>query len=472
MSFSSVPFIFFLLPITLILYWLAGRFHNIKCKNIVLLVMSIIFYSWCGIEYLVLLGTMLCINYLGIKAMNICKKRKQWLVAIIIANVFILSVFKYFNFFMENIEKAIRLLGHTEYVIGAPTIPLPLGISFFVFQMIAVLVDVYKGEAKVDNFSDFALFIIFFPQLVEGPIIRWNEIANALKERYITYENLENGTRRFIIGFAKKILIADKLNGIVNAIFELAKSGVPLGYSWIGAVCYAFVIYFDFSGYSDMAIGLCKIFGFDIRENFNYPYISKSIQEFWRRWHISLSSWFRDYIYIPLGGNRKGTIYTYRNLFIVFLLTGIWHGANWTFVAWGVFHGVFMLAERAGLKKILEHLPAAISRAYTLIVVLVGWVLFRADNIKQALIYIKSMFIPTNITYRQIGIISLFDSQIIFIIIIASVLSTPIIKRLETKLLKNKIYKFAWNIMLLVIFAISISSMMASSFSPSIYTKF
>ena len=429
MSFSSVPFIFFLLPVSLVLYGLAGMFHNTKLKNIVLLVMSVLFYGWCGVQYLVLLMAMVCVNYVGIKALERFEKKKQWLAGMIMVDVFVLAFFKYFNFFVDNLERVIRLFGKEEYVIGTPVIPLPLGISFFIFQIIAVLVDVYREEAQVDNFWDFALFITFFPQLIEGPILRYHEMSDALKERQSAYEDLEYGTKRFIVGFAKKVLIADKLNGSVNAIFGMTETGIPFGFAWLGAICYAFVIYFDFSGYSDMAVGLCRIFGFHIAENFNYPYISKTIQEFWRRWHISLSSWFRDYVYIPLGGNRKGMVCTYRNLFIVFLLTGIWHGANWTFIAWGIFHGVFMLVERAGLKKILERLPAVFGHLYSFVVVLVGWVLFRAENIGQAFAYIKSMFIPMNVTYRQIGVLSQFNSEVIFLLVVACLFSTPIAKK-------------------------------------------
>lgn len=472
MSFSSLSFIFFLLPMSFVLHWLAGLSHKIKYRNAVLLVMSVIFYGWCGIQYLILLFVMVCVNYAGIKVLDAFKKKKQWFVGMVVVDILVLVFFKYFNFFVENIERVVRMFGDAEYTVGVPLIPFPLGISFFTFQMIAVLADVYRGEAKVNSFLDFALFITFFPQLIEGPIVRYHEMADELKERQTMHQDLECGTRRFIVGFAKKVLIADRLNGIVNVIFGMTQTGIPLGYAWLGAICYAFVIYFDFSGYSDMAIGLCRIFGFRITENFNYPYISKSIQEFWRRWHISLSCWFRDYVYIALGGNRKGTLCTYRNLFIIFLLTGIWHGANWTFIAWGVFHGIFMMAEHAGLKKMVERLPTAVGHIYSLVVVLVGWVLFRADSIGQAFAYIKSMFIPVEITYRQIGVLSQFNGEVIFVLVIACLFSTPVAKKLDDRMAGKREYEFGKNFAMLLIFVMALSTMMSSAFSPSIYTKF
>lgn len=434
--------------------------------------MSIIFYGWCGVQYLVLLLAMVCINYAGIKALNAFNRKKTWLVSIITLDILVLAIFKYFNFFVENIEHIIGAFRNTEYSIGAPLIPLPLGISFFVFQLISALVDVYRGQARVEGFWDFALFIMLFPQLIEGPIVRYHEVADSLKERSVSYTDLEYGTIRFIVGFAKKVLIADQLNGIVNLIFGLSAAELPLGYAWLGAICYAFVIYFDFSGYSDMAIGLCRIFGFRIAENFNYPYISKSIQEFWRRWHISLSSWFRDYIYIPLGGNRKGTFCTYRNLLIIFLLTGIWHGANWTFIAWGIFHGLFMLAERMGLKKLLERLSSVVGHIYTMLVVLIGWVLFRADSFEKALGYLKAMFIPSGASYRQIGILSQFNPEVIFLFAAAVLFSTPFAQNIQNKFAASKAYILGRNTILVILFIVSLATMISSSYNPSIYTKF
>lgn len=350
--------------------------------------------------------------------------------------------------------------------------PLPLGISFFTFQMIAALADVYKEKTKIDNFEEFALFIMLFPQLSQGPILRYEELEKSLQERNVSGNDLKDGTRKFLTGFAKKVLIADKLSEVTDTVFGLAVSGIPMGYAWMGAISYALVIYFDFSGYSDMAIGLCRIFGFHIRENFNYPYMSKTITEFWRRWHISLSSWFRDYVYIPLGGNRKGIYYTYRNLLLVFLLTGIWHGADLTFMIWGIYHGIFVIIEKAGLKRVISKLPAFVGHFYCCIVVLVGWVFFRVENMVQAFCYIKSMFIPTNITYRQIEILSQLNWEIIFLMVMGCLLSAPIIKSMNEKFYKSNNYQICKDVILLLLFVVSIAAMLTSSFNPSIYTKF
>ena len=367
----------------------------------------------------------------------------------VVIDIAVLGFFKYFN-----------------------AIPLPLGISFFTFQMIAAIADVYKEKTKIDTFGEFALFIMFFPQLSQGPILRYQELDKSLKDRNVTGSDLEDGTRRFLAGFAKKVLIADKLSSVTDTVFGLAVSGIPMGYAWMGAISYALVIYFDFSGYSDMAIGLSRIFGFHIMENFNYPYMSRTITDFWRRWHISLSSWFRDYVYIPLGGNRKGTYYTYRNLFLVFLLTGIWHGADLTFMIWGIYHGIFVLIEKAGLKKVISKLPVFVGHFYCCIVVLVGWVFFRAENMAQALCYIKSMFIPTNITYRQIGILTQLNWGIIFLMVMGCLLSAPIIKSLDERFYKSNKYQICKDAILLLVFVTSIVAMLTSSFNPSIYTKF
>lgn len=337
------------------------------------------------------------------------------------------------------------------------------------FQIIAFSVDVYRGQAKEDSYMDYALYIMFFPQLVQGPIVRYKEMSSELKERIVSPHNLNYGAKRFMTGFCKKVLIADKMLAMSNATFGMTESGLPLGYAWLGILSYGFVIYFDFSGYSDMAIGLCEMFGFHIAENFNYPYIAKNIQEFWRRWHISLSSWFRDYVYIPLGGNRVEKWKIYCNLFIVFLLTGVWHGASWTFVIWGIFHGVFMLLERVGLKKCLEKIPEAFQHIYTLVIVLIGWVFFRADSLSQALTYMKAMFVPNDVTYVQISVLKLINPEFVVTFLFAVLLSTPIMKNIfENK----KWLKRAGDMICIILFVYAISTMLSTSFSPSIYTKF
>lgn len=471
MGFSTVTFLFYFLPFTLIAYGISCFTKNTKIKNIVLLVMSCCFYGWCGVQYLILLLAMIGINFIGMQLIQRGKNKIWSLTAIVIVNIAVLCVFKYFNFFVANIEKVFHMIGKSDFSFQAPLIPLPLGISFFVFQLISIMVDTYRGEVENVTLLDFSLYITFFPQLIEGPIVRYHEMEQEIKDRKFNYAQLEYGIRRFITGFAKKVLIADKLAVMVDTIFGLTAGGITIGYAWLGAVSYAFVIYYDFSGYSDMAIGLCEIFGFHISENFNYPYVSKSIQEFWRRWHISLSSWFRDYVYIPLGGNRGGTISTYRNLLIVFLLTGIWHGASWTFIIWGVFHGFFMLLERMGLKKALAKFPPFISYVYCAVVVLIGWVFFRADSIEQAFLYLKSMFTVSTSSYIQFKVLEQLNMEFVVVFMLAILFMTPVLKNVYTKYIKKR---STWleNFVYILTFVVAISVMMGSSFSPSIYTKF
>lgn len=470
MSFTTVPFMFVFLPETLLVYGCAVR-GSIRVKNRILLVASLLFYGWCGVQYLLLMLVLLAVNYMGAGRIRTAEAAKKgWLCILALTDIAVLCFFKYFNFFAENIEKIVQIW-QPQFSFHAPQIPLPLGISFIVFQMISFLADTYRGEADADCFEDYALYMMFFPQLIQGPIVRYHEVALSLKSREISAEKTEYGVRRFIGGAAKKLLIADQLSAVSDEIFGAAAAGIPMGYAWLGAVCYAFVIYFDFSGYSDMAIGLCEIFGFHIAENFNYPYVSKSIQEFWRRWHISLSSWFKDYVYIPLGGNRAGTLKTYRNLIIVFLLTGFWHGASWTFLVWGIYHGTFQLLERLGLKKLLKKLPACFSHIYCMLAVLVGWVFFRADSLGQAGSYIKNMFIPNSVSYRQISILKLLDTRFWFVLLAAVIFSLPAGEAINHRFSAGKA-RVIGNVLYAALLVISMAVMLGSAFSPSIYTKF
>ena len=464
MGFTTVSFLLYFLPITLFLYGLARWSNKEYLQNSILLIMSCVFYAWCGIQYLLLAIVMTTITYFCT-----VRRSKKWMVIAIVLNILILIFFKYFNFFIINIENIIQIF-HKNFQISVPKIPLPLGISFIVFQLIAFTVDIYKGEKIEGGYFGTLLYMLFFPQLVQGPIVRYREMAPTLSGRTIGIEGLEKGIRRFICGFAKKVLIADNLVPMSDQIFSMSAIGIPMGYAWLGMLCYALVIYYDFSGYSDMAIGLCEMFGFHISENFNYPYISKTIQEFWRRWHISLSSWFRDYVYIPLGGNRCGEIITYRNLIIVFLLTGLWHGASWTFVIWGVFHGVFQLLERNGLKKILNKLPESVSHIYCLLVVGIGWVFFRSDTLQNAYRYIKSMFVPCAITnYYKIDVLSKMDSVFWLVLIVGMLFTMPLSKKMK-KFIES--HEKLSNIVYILVFLLAIAEMLGSGFSPSIYTKF
>lgn len=470
MAFSSIYFLFIFLPIAIIGRLILKPIKSIKAENIFLLILSIFFYAWCGIEYLIIICALALVNYgFGVAVLK-SGNRKYRLIGIIGLDVIVLLVCKYFNFFIDNIEYVITgLIGH-DYIISAPLIPLPLGVSFIVFQMISFEADNYSGKIQKRGIIEFFLYIFLFPQVIMGPIVRYSDIECAMYQRNSKFAEDVEGIRRFIMGLAKKVLIADQLSKISATMFEASVTGLPTEYAWIGIVCYAFVIYYDFSGYSDMAIGLCQYFGFHIRENFDYPYISCSIQEFWRRWHISLSSWFRDYVYIPLGGNRKGIWRTYRNLGIVFLLTGIWHGANWTFMIWGIWHGFFMLIERMGLGKILNKIPKVFGHVYCLSIVLVGWVFFNANDLASALIYLKCLFGITK-SEMSLSVLQLFDNRIYVIILFAFVFSMPIVRLVDQRIDSQKSICIK-DLGCIVLLVLSVATILSTGFNPSIYTKF
>lgn len=390
MVFSSVIFLFLYLPVVLAGYYLLPKR---EAKNFWLIAASLLFYAFSRLWYVLLLLFSVCCNYV---AGLFVSGRKRVLYAAVAVNLGILGVFKYLTFFVRTIDQLPGI------AIPVPSIVLPVGISFFTFQGLSYVIDVYRNERlKSTRFQDVLLYIALFPQLVAGPIVRYEDVANEIQSRRHTLEQLAKGLRRFIVGLSKKLLIADTCGSVVTLIYGADRTIIDYRTAWLAAVCYLLQIYFDFSGYSDMAIGLGLCFGFHFKENFNYPYISASIREFWRRWHISLSTWFREYLYIPLGGNRKGEKKTYRNKLIVFFCTGLWHGANWTFIVWGLWHGFFLIAEDVVKKlfhgnkhgknratpanKVLKHL-------YTMLVVLIGFVIFRADNMGQAVSMIGAMF--------------------------------------------------------------------------------
>ena len=472
MVFSSSIFVFAFLPITLLFYAIAEKSGNMTLKNIVLLVCSIIFYAWGGVQYLILLLALLVFNYfisLFIEKFN--NKKRLFLFVGLSGDILVLVFFKYFNFLAENILDLFKFFGvHFDLVV--PQIPLPIGISFFSFQIISYLIDVYRGQAPAQkSIGKLALYIMMFPQLIAGPIVRYIDVNNALEKRTSSMEMVEDGIKRFIIGFAKKVFIANAMGSMADTVFGVEGS-LNSVYAWCGAIAYALQIYYDFSAYSDMAIGLGLIFGFRFNENFNYPYISKSIQEFWRRWHISLSSWFRDYVYISLGGNRKGAKRTYINLFIVFLLTGIWHGAAWQFILWGLFHGFFLIIERAGFKKVLNTVPSIVCRVYTLGVVLIGWVLFRADSLEKAIIYLKNMFAFNFTNWNNSEILFQFSNIFIILMIIAIVASMPIYTKLNTKLKSIKGIQVISKPLYLMLWIVSVMYMVGLTYNPFIYFKF
>jgi alginate O-acetyltransferase complex protein AlgI len=379
MLFSSTLFLFYFLPSLLLLYFLAP---TIKIKNHVLLLFSFVFFAWGGVSFTLILILSISFNFFIGKLVE-KHETKFYLILGIAGNVLALVVFKYADFLISNINVVFSAF-HIKHV-SSPGLILPIGISFYTFHSISYIIDVYTKKSPAQrNIFNMALYIVLFTQLIAGPIIRYNVFSPQLFGRNINFEKFANGVERFIVGLGKKVLIANTIGRIADAAFSQNISEMDAILSWTGILCYTFQIYFDFSGYSDMAIGLSKIFGFEFPENFNKPYTSISIRDFWRRWHISLSSFFRDYLYIPLGGNQKGKRRTYINLIIVFFLTGLWHGANYTFIAWGLIHGGFLLLERGGLERTLQKIPVFLQRLYAFLIVVLAWVPFRSDNISYS----------------------------------------------------------------------------------------
>lgn len=471
MVFVSPIFIFIFLPATLILYGLACLTGKKAFKNISLLICSLVFYAWGGVKYLILLMFSTVMNYIFGRLLGLERKRRLILVISVIYNIGILFVFKYFNFFMDTVEGAAHWM-NMDWSFALAEITLPIGISFFTFQIMSYVIDVYTRKVEVQkNVLDLALYIMLFPQLIAGPIVRYIDVNDEIKERHTDASMIHDGITRFIIGFNKKIFLANGMGYMADTVFGNVDS-INTPYAWLGVICYALQIYMDFSSYSDMAIGLGKLFGFRFLENFNYPYISRSIKEFWRRWHISLSSWFRDYVYIPLGGSRNGTGKTYRNLLIVFLLTGFWHGADWTFVIWGVYHGLFLVLERGRLGKFLDRLPGLIQRIYTWVVVLVGWVFFRCDTFGEAVAYIKAMFAFDFGHYNILGILQGLDREFLILLVISLIASMPVIPRLKAKYAENQGVGLAADLGLLALFACGVCYMVGADFNPFIYFRF
>lgn len=466
MLFSSITFLFFFLPLVFIAYYLSPR----KIKNYTLLIFSIVFYAWGGLLYLPLLIISIIVNYLfGLqidKHKENDKNKKKILIASVIFNILFLGVFKYSNFVVDNINTIFS----TNILI--PTIPLPIGISFYTFQAMSYVIDVYKNDGKVQkNIFNLALYISMFPQLVAGPIVRYQTVDDQINSREHNFDKFNLGMERFIRGLFKKIIISNSVGQLSVLIYDLSPYQMSISVAWLGAIAYTLQIYFDFGGYSDMAIGLGKMLGFEFLENFNYPYISKSVSEFWRRWHISLGSWFRDYVYIPLGGNRVSNIKVYRNLSIVWLTTGIWHGASWNFIAWGVYFGLFIMMERAFLGNILKKLPNILQHIYLLLIVIFGWVLFSQPDLKSAIDYMKVMV--------GIGDYPLTNGYLIFYLreywlelTLAIILSVPTLKMLKKKLNLYKFINIVKPIALIFIYIIVVIYLVNSTFNPFIYFNF
>lgn len=474
MVFSSATFLFAFLPIVISVYFLINK----KFQNLWILLSSLVFYAWSNPKCLWILLLSIALNYVGGLLIDYSKRdrliifQKPLLIFIIICNIGLLFYFKYFNFTVQIINDIL----HKDL---SSSVLLPIGISFFTFQSMSYVIDVYRNDTPCQrNITNFAMYVSMFPQLVAGPIVRYRDINKQINSRQVSIDCFCVGASRFTVGLAKKILIADRLAKTADGIFNMNYSYLSGELAWIGIIAYTLQIYFDFSGYSDMAIGLGKIIGFDFVENFNYPYISKSISEFWRRWHISLSSFFRDYVYIPLGGNRKAI---YRNIAIVFLLTGMWHGANYTFILWGLWHGLFNIVERPIVKKYRDKtlnksaLLGFLCRIYTLSVVMIGWVFFRSSNIKNAIDYIETMFCAKTTEHIVYTPAYYLNRETLLILILGVLGSTPAIKILSTRL-KNKIshnlyiiFKYAFCLILVVLCMLRVVS---NTYSAFIYFQF
>ncbi len=424
MVFSTPVFLYLFLPGVLLAYLLTPK----ALKNLLLLVASLLFYAWGEGAFVLVMLASIFMNYCAGIVIAAFRGRHAGKAAVGIAvalNLALLGAFKYANFIVDNVNPLLVAAGLST--IELAPVHLPIGISFFTFQAMSYVIDVYREQAIVQrNPVNSALYISLFPQLIAGPIVRYHDIDRQLGSRRVTLEGFYSGVILFTVGLGKKMLIANPLGEVADEVFAIPADQLTLGLSWLGATCYTFQIYFDFSGYSDMAIGLGRLFGFRFLINFDYPYISQSIREFWRRWHISLSRWFRDYLYIPLGGNRRGPSRTYFNLLVVFLLVGLWHGASWTFVAWGIIHGAFLVLERRFLGGLLARLWAPVRHAYTLLVVTLAWVVFRADDFAYARYFLKAMFGAGKGTGVDYYPALYLNREIAVLLVVALVASTPV----------------------------------------------
>lgn len=466
MVFSSAIFLFFFFPLVFFFYFLVP----FRWKNTILLLFSLLFYAWGEPKYIVLMIFSILLNYffgIGLDHAGSLFRKKLVLTLSIVINLAILCYFKYTIFFIGIFNS----IFHAHLTVTP--IPLPVGISFYTFHALSYLVDVYrKKERAQKNLFDLSLYITFFPQLVAGPIIRYNTVAEQLKKRAFTSDDFACGIRRFIIGLSKKVLLANTFGKIADDLFSTGIHELSTSSAWIGIIAYTLQIYFDFSGYSDMALGLGRMFGFRFLENFEYPYISESISEFWRRWHISLSSWFRDYVYIPLGGSRVAKWKVYRNIFIVWSLTGFWHGASWTFIAWGAYYGLLIALEKAGFGDVLSRMWRPMRHLYVLLIVMIGWVFFRADNFPYAFGYIQTLF----------GVHAhLFDTKTLYYLstkwiyfFIGIVASAPIVPKIKNafRFLPSGSIPLVGTLLYLSLLGESILYMVNETYNPFLYFRF
>jgi alginate O-acetyltransferase complex protein AlgI len=492
MVFSSPIFLFLFLPLTLLI---GLSLRNTQVRNIFLLIVSMLFYAWGEGAFLLLMLLSILINYFFAYLIEDARvvSPGRALAYGIIANLALLVFFKYANFIVGNLNYLVVYAGYEKIVMKE--VHLPLGISFYTFHSLSYVIDLYRkrtrgeyADIKKANLPNLALYIMFFPQLVAGPIIRYHDVAAQILARATNIDKFASGVRRFVMGLGKKVLIANTMGGVADKIFAIPGQELTAPLAWLGIVTYSLQIYFDFSGYSDMAIGLGRMFGFEFLENFNYPYIAKSIREFWQRWHISLSRWFRDYLYLPLGGNRVSTGRLYINLITVFFCTGFWHGASWNFVVWGLFHGLFMVLERLGLEKILKRVWAPVAHVYALCVVLVGWVFFRADTFEYSGAFLKAMagFGTGKGILYPIG--AFLNNEFLITLPVGIIFSTPVMPYIGTlydrlkltlegrSLFLSDMYKFSMSglyiVFLFLVLLASAMSLATGTYNPFIYFRF
>lgn len=468
MLFSSMTFLFVFMPLVMAVYFVSKK----EIRNYVLLIASIIFYAWGEPRYLAIMIITILVNYAGAILLDkhYSSRQRLWIVSLtIVLDLSFLFYFKYFNFVVDNINGVLA----TDFQLL--DIIMPIGISFYTFQAMSYLIDVYRREvpAQKDVYK-LALYIVLFPQLVAGPIVKYHDVCEQIDNRTIEFKNVIIGFKRFITGLAKKVLIANTLAEVVDKIFAQAPENLTTGVSWLGAVAYCLQLYYDFSGYSDMAIGLGLMFGFRFLENFNYPYISKSITEFWRRWHISLATWFKLYLYIPLGGNRKGAVRTYWNLFAVFLVTGIWHGAAWSYVAWGIWNGIFIVIERFfGLDKDKNDrwYVSAAKHVYAFFAIVWGMIIFRAESLSYAYEYICRMLhidVTKHLPDYDYGV----NNKFAIMLIVGLICAMPVCRNLIYIKYEHKVQRTLVNIWLFLLFFWSTISLAASTYNPFIYFRF
>lgn len=474
MVFSSSIFIFYFLPASLLAYYFAPA----RIKNLIIVLCSIFFYAWGAPKYVLMVLIAMSADFVIAHLIHRSEGRRKRLIFIggLSVNVGLLLFFKYGNFFADNLNETLSLFGYQP--IAFFKIALPIGISFFTFHEISYLIDVYRGEKPpLKNFTDYAVYILFFPQLIAGPIIRFNEIADQIQNRTNneTFDNRLIGFFRFVIGLSKKVLIANVMGQQADIIFSMPTAEISVFTSWMGAIAYTFQIYFDFSGYSDMAIGIARMMGFVFPENFNSPYIAKSITEFWTRWHITLGRWMRDYLYIPLGGSRvKTKARLYFNLCTVFLLSGLWHGASWNFIVWGAFHGLFLILDRVFLLELFKKIGNFPSIAFTFFITVIGWVFFRSETLPDAVAYLGRMF-----SLENTGVNLSLNSQFWTVLLFAAIFSFSTSLSLGAKF-ESKIYSAQYSMrrfyymsaVCAVLFVFSVANITSSGFNPFIYFRF